>query len=96
MGPREHDVLRELELSARSASQDAPFYQIPSRTVSAVEHPMVVLDNEKAMKMFGSSFNFHTVSYLAAWPSCTCRAKAVSPGSGPREPPVVGALVSAL
>ncbi|KLU92720.1 transcription factor tau subunit sfc1 [Magnaporthiopsis poae ATCC 64411] len=61
MGPREHDVLRELELSARSASQDAPFYQIPSRAVSAVEHPMVVLDHDKAMKTFGSSFNFHTV-----------------------------------
>ncbi|KAL8400543.1 hypothetical protein RB594_000800 [Gaeumannomyces avenae] len=61
MGAREHDVLGELELSARSASQDAPFYQIPSRVVSAVEHPMVVLDSDKAMKTFGSSFNFHTI-----------------------------------
>lgn len=56
------DVLGDLEISSAGSRNDhAPVYRIPTRTVSAIEHPMVIKDHDKAIKTFGSNFNFAAV-----------------------------------
>ncbi|KAI6357637.1 hypothetical protein MCOR25_007591 [Pyricularia grisea] len=58
----ENNVLGDLDMSSTGSSSDhAPVYRIPTRTVSAIEHPMLIKDHDKAIKTFGSNFNFAAV-----------------------------------
>lgn len=40
----------------------APAFKIPSRTISAVEHPFLVMDIEKGLETFGPNPQFQAVS----------------------------------
>ena len=42
----------------------APKYSVPSRTIAALEHPMIVKDVDKAIKTFGNNPAFSHVSAL--------------------------------
>ncbi len=52
--------------AARSAEpvqtpETAPTYPVPARKLSAVEHPLIIKDVDKAIKTFGRSPAFQTV-----------------------------------
>lgn len=40
----------------------APVFKIPSRTISAVEHPFLIMDLDKGLETFGPNPQFNSVS----------------------------------
>jgi len=46
------------------AEEGAPQYQIPTRGITALEHPLIIKDLDKGLKTFGRKPDFDAVSDL--------------------------------